>query len=210
VIKIHFIACRICLLPTRNRRDRAVVPSSRRGKSGLFVRVQFGDAGRGSSIVAPQAAQSTTFWQLSPQSSGPIDSADHSKNLWEPPICHLTELSCSFCWSREHSKIQPVGTRAPYRRRTPQPIRCFLQNLTLTGVRERIAKKSGDRRLHSVFRGRLGECAAGGLPLGDLAALAAHGRPFVACNVRCARLRRLTQGEASVDGCVTRFAFGGD
>jgi hypothetical protein len=102
-----------CLLPTRNRRDRAVVPSSRRGKSGLFVRVQFGDAGRGSSIVAPQAAQSTTFWQLSPQSSGPIDSADHSKNLGEPPICHLTELSCSLCWSREHSKIQPVGTPPP-------------------------------------------------------------------------------------------------
>jgi hypothetical protein len=75
--------------------------------------------------------------------------------------------------------------------------------LTLTGGRERIAKKSGDRRLHSVFRGRLGECAAEGLPLGDLAA-------FVACNVRCAGLRRLTQGEASVDGCVTRFAFGGD
>jgi hypothetical protein len=43
--------------------------------------------------------------------------------------------------------------------------------LTLTGVRERIATKSDDRRLHSVFRSRLGKCAAEGLPLGDLAAL---------------------------------------
>jgi hypothetical protein len=183
-----------------------VVPGSRRGKSGLFVRVQVGDAGRGSSIVAPQAAQSTTFWQLSPQSSAPIDSADHSKNLGEPPICHLTELSCSFCWSREHSKIQPVGTRAPHRRRTPQPIRCFLQNLTLTGVRERIAKKRATGVSIPYFEAGLVSARQEGSP----SATSPLWPRMVACNVRCAGLRRLTQGEASVDGCVTRFAFGGD
>ena len=38
-------------------------------ESGLFVRVKLGNAGRGSSTLAPKAAQSMTFCRLSPQSS---------------------------------------------------------------------------------------------------------------------------------------------